>query len=328
MIKAFRSYSGLNIAGLILILFILRIGYAFQAPSNIEFTFLETFARSLLPTHYEHMFSTTENMLIAAVLIFIQAMLLNTLVNHHNLLGKPTFLPALMYITLSSLFTPFLMLSPPLICNFLMLWMLYKLFGFYKSASVMAAAYDLGMIVAIGSLIYFPFIYLFLTIWIALMIFKAFNWREWMAGIIGYATIFFFLAVYYYLNDRIGQFYTIWLPLATRFPNRVHINYYNYIVLVPVIIIMLLCFFKLRENFYRSYVQVRKTFQLLFFIFIIAGLCFYVKAEFNINHFILCALPAAVFAAYYFLHAGTRWVYETLYLLLIACIIYFQFNTF
>jgi len=233
-----------------------------------------------------------------------------------------------MYITLSGLFTPFLVLSPPLICNFLLIWMLFKLFSLYKGDDAKSTAYDLGMIVGLGSLIYFPFIFLFLAIWIALIIFKPFNWREWVAGIIGYVTIFFFLAVFYYLNNRLDQFYKIWLPLASKFPNRININYYNYLVLIPVIIILLLCFVKLRENFFRSYVQVRKSFQLLFFVFIISVVSFYVKAEFNLNHFLLCAIPAAVFFAYYFLYATNKWVYESLFFLLLLSIIYFQFNTF
>ncbi len=229
---------------------------------------------------------------------------------------------------MSGLFTPFLVLSPPLLCNFLVLWMLFKLFSFYKSKDAKSAAFDLGMIVAIGSLIYLPFIYMFLAIWIALAIFKPFNWREGLAGIIGYITVFFFLAVYYYLNNSLGQFYTIWLPLATKFPDHVTINYYNYLVLAPVILILVLCFFTLQQNFFKSYVQVRKSFQLLFIIFLIAGLSFYTEAAFQLNHFLLCAVPVAVFFSYYFLYAKRKWFYELLFGLLLISIVYFQFNTF
>jgi len=327
IVRAFRTLNPLSIIWLIILLFVLRVGYAYHAPVNISVSFVEPFARLLIPVAYEHALSTGANIFIAAVLVLIQALLLNYLVNHYNLLSKPTFLPALMYITISGLFTPFLLLSPPLICNFLVIWMLYKLFDLYKGEDAKSTAYDLGMIVAVGSLIYFPFIYLFLVIWIALIIFKPFNWREWIAGVLGYATIFFFLAVFYYWNNRLGEFSNIWLPLGSKFPNKINIDYYNYLVLIPVIIILFLCFLKLRENFFRSYVQVRKSFQLLFFMFLIAGLSFYVK-EFNLSHFLLCAIPAAIFFAYYFLYAANKWVFETLFFLLLVSIIYFQFNTF
>jgi len=329
MISIFRKFNPLNALWLAVLLVVLRIGYLYSAPATIEFTFVETFARTLVPLAYEHFFSPAANMLIAGILVFSQALLLNLLVNRYNLLGRSSFLPALMYITASGLFTPFLVLSPPLICNFLVIWMLFKLFDLYKGESALSTAYDLGMIVAIGTLIYFPFIFFFLLIWIALIIFRPFNWREWTAGILGYATIFFFLAVFYYLHNQFDQFFDIWLPLGTKFPNRINItNYYNYLVLIPVIVILGLCFVKLRQNFFKSYVQVRKSFQLLFFMFLVAALSFYVRAQFNLNHFLLCAIPAAVFFAYYFLHATSKWFYETLYLLLFISIIYFQFNTF
>ncbi|HAL81964.1 MAG TPA: hypothetical protein DCO83_06830 [Mucilaginibacter sp.] len=144
----------------------------------------------------------------------------------------------------------------------------------------------------------------------------------------GYVTIFFFLAVYYYLNNSFEQFSAIWRPLATKFPDSIAINYSNYLVLIPVIVILVLCFFKIQQNFFRSYVQTRKSFQLLFIVFLIAGLSFNVKAAFTLNHFLLCAVPGAVFFAYYFLYARRKWFYEVLFGLLLISIVYFQFNTF
>ncbi|HEY8781962.1 MAG TPA: DUF6427 family protein [Mucilaginibacter sp.] len=328
MINFFKTLNPLNILWLAIILFALRAGYLFHAPDKLNFAFIRLFTHLLLPVSWQFELSPAFNVLIAGLLVFIQALLLNHLVNDYNLLGKPTFLPALMYVTISGLFTPFLVLSPPLVCNFLLIWMLFKLFAFYKGKDAKSTAYDLGMIVALGSLIYLPFIYFFLAIWIALIIFKPFNWREWVAGIMGYGTIFFFLAVYYYLSDSLEHFYTIWLPLAARFPVSVNINYYNYLILIPVIVVLVLCFFKLQQNFFRSYVQVRKSFQLLFAVFLLAALTFYVKAAFQLDHFLLCAVPATVFFSYYFLYAKRRWFYEALFGLMLIGIVYFQFNTF
>ncbi len=328
MINLLRIYNPLNTIWLIMMLILLRVIYIVKAPDHLDFIFVESFTRSLAPVAYENAFSPSANILIAAVLVFIQAMLVNYMVNFYNLLGKPSFLPALLYIVASSLFTPFLILSPPLICNFLLIWMLFKMFGLYKAEDSKSASYDLGMIVAVGSLIYLPFIYFILIAWIALLLFRPFDLRDFLASIFGYITVFFFLAVYYYLTNRLGAFYTIWLPLATRFPNNIHINYLNYLELVPVVIIFIFCFFRIQQSFYKSFVQVRKSYQLLLMLFVIAGLSFYVKAEFRLSHFLLCVIPSAIFMAYYFLYATRRWFYEFLFLLLVGSIIFFQFNTF
>lgn len=329
MINAFRTLNPINILWLVLVLIALRLGFIVHPPQHVPFTLVEPFARLLIPLSYENIFSPLINLLIAGVFIIGQALWLNHIINHYNLLGKPTFLPALMYITASSLFIPFLVLSPALICNFLIIWMIDKLFQLYSEGNTYATAYDMGIIVAIGTLIYFPFIYMVLAVWAGLVIFRPFNWREWISVLMGFITIFFFLAVFYFWNDKIDQFYKIWLPLGSTFPNRIQIvNYYNYLVIIPVLVILVLAFLRLRQNFFKSYVLMRKAFQLLACIFVIAALSFYVKADFNLSHFILCAAPVAVIFAYYFLYAHTRWFYESLYWLLFISIIYFQFNNF
>ena len=95
MIGIFRSFNPLNALWLAIVLFALRVGYMLHAPANIEFTFVEPFARTLVPLDYEHFFSPGVNVFLAAVLVFIQALLLNYLVNRDNLLSKPSFLPTL-----------------------------------------------------------------------------------------------------------------------------------------------------------------------------------------------------------------------------------------
>src|SRR3569833_4099679 len=196
MVSFFKALNPLNILWLAVILFASRAGYLLNAPAKTEFAFSEPVARLLIaPGTYLNPAKTSYNILLAAAFVFIQALLLNHLVNHFNLLGKPTFLPALMYVSASALFKPFLVLSPPLLCYFLVIWMLFKLFKLYKSNDAKSSAYDLGLLVAVGSVIYLPFFYFFLVVWFALFLFRPFYWREVVAGIIGYASIFFFLAV-------------------------------------------------------------------------------------------------------------------------------------
>jgi len=327
MINLFKKLSPFNILWLGIVLFVLRLGYLLNAGGKISPVLNDVFINIWFPSGYVPI-SPFFNVFLAAIIVFGQALLLNRLVSHFNLLGKPSFLPALMYVTVSGLFTQFLVLSTPLICNFLVIWMLFKLFSFYKSKDAKSTAFDLGMIVAVGTLIYLPFIFLFLVIFIGLLLFKSFEWREWVATVLGFITVFFFLAVYYFLNSNLSHFIDIWQPLATKFPQAMQINYYNYLVLLPVVVILVLYFIKLQQNFYKSYIQVRKSFQLLLFIFVIVALTFYIKAAFQLPHFLLCAVPASVFFSYYFLYAKRKWFYEVLFGLLLVMIVYFQFNTF
>ncbi|MGB4776115.1 MAG: DUF6427 family protein [Daejeonella sp.] len=324
MIRQFRSLNPLNFILLIGIALFLRLGLIFEMPDRLSFDFIEPFTKLLIDIPLENAFSPLGNIIIALFLTLIQSFIFNRIINTYNILGTPTFLPALLYITASSLLTPFLVLSPTLICNFLIIWMIEKFLSLYHKDEIIALMFDLGMIIALGTLIYFPFIAMLPLLWISLIIFKPFNWRDWVAGIIGFSTIFFFLGVFYYWNNSLDQFYKIWLPLATKFPTNLKINFYNYFVLIPVVIIFALAIFQLRSSFFRSFVQVRKFFQLLFCMFLLGLLSFYLKPDFRMYHFLLCVPPASLLMAYYFLNANKRWFYESLYLLLIGFIIYFQ----
>lgn len=325
MIQVFRSSNPINILWLIVLLFLMRFGALVHFPLNTNASFTGLFLRLLLA--YPAVYLTPSgNIFWSAVLVLAQALWFNYLINNYNLLGKPSFLPALLYITVSGLFTSFLILSAPLTCNFLLIWMLQKLLNFYQTEEATSTAYDLGLIVGIGTLIYFPFIALFLVIWIALLIFRTFNWHEWISAIMGVSTVLFFLSVYYYCTNHTAAFHTLWASFDANFPVINITRPYRFVVLVPLVLIFILALFRLQNNFLKSMVMVRKTFQSLFFILLIVAAASFIKTDFSFNHFLLAAVPVATLSAYYFLYATKKWFYESLYLLLLFSILYFQFN--
>ncbi|GGH14426.1 hypothetical protein GCM10007422_35760 [Pedobacter zeae] len=303
----------------------MRIAIFHETHDKLNFDFLEPFARLLINIDLDNAFTPYTNIFIASVLVYIQALIFNRIVNNHNLLGKPSFLPGLMLITGTSLFMPFMILSPALICNFLLIWIIDKFLKLGKSANSITNVFDIGMIIAVGTLIYFPFMAMLLMIFLALLLFRSFSWREWVAGLVGFITVFFFLAVFYYWNDNLSSFYQIWKPLGNKFPSVFKINYNDYLVLIPVAVIIILASLQLRENFFRSFISTRKGFQLLFFMFVVSAASFYLKPDFRTWHFLLCVPPGAVLLAYYFSNAKKRWFYETLFLLFVLSIQYFLF---
>ncbi|MBO9674966.1 MAG: beta-carotene 15,15'-monooxygenase [Sphingobacteriaceae bacterium] len=325
MINQFRKLSPINLVFLLAYTFFLRIAIFHETPDKLNFDFLEPFARLLINIDLDNAFTPSTNIFIAGILVYIEALIFNRIVNNHNLLGKPSFLPALMFITGTSLFMPFMILSPALICNFLLIWIIDKFLKLGKSANTITNVFDIGMIIAVGALIYFPFMAMLLMIFLALLLFRSFNWREWVAGLVGFITVFFFLAVFYYWNDNLSSFYQIWKPLSNKFPSVFKINYNDYLVLIPVAVIIILASLQLRENFFRSFISTRKGFQLLFFMFIVSAASFYLKPDFRTWHFLLCVPPGAVLLAYYFSNAKKRWFYETLFLLFVLSIQYFLF---
>lgn len=325
MIEQFRKYTPLNILLLSAVGFVLCLGAFTHLPLNLMPVFFEPAISNFTGKPSHQKITPEVNVLIALALTIIQALLINRLVNRFNLVGRPSFLAALMYMTLASLMLPFLVLSPVLICNFLSLWMLDKLLSIYRRTEIKPLMFDLGMIVALGSLIYFPFIVMLLLLWVSLMIFRPFNWREWIAGPIGFASVYFLLGVSYLWTDRLDSFYEIWIPLTYPFPTSINIDIYDYLVLLPLVAILILFFFTLRQNLLKSVVHIRKSFQLLFCMFLLAMASFYLNAKWPVSHFLLAVPPIAIYMTYYFNYASKRWLYESMYAILVLTILYFQF---
>lgn len=324
MVNQFRSLHPLNLLLLVAYLIFMRIAIFLNLPAELSFEILEPYTKLFINIPKDAL-SSEANVFLAALITLVQALIFNRIINNHGLLAKPSYLPALLYITGTSLFLQFLILSPALICNFLLIIIIDKFLKLSKTSSAMSIMFDVGMIIAIGTLIYFPFILMLLMLWLSLLMYRAFSWREWIAGLIGFLTIFMFVAVFYYWNDNIHRFIDIWQPLTNKFPNNLQINYDDYLVLIPVGMIMILAALQLRENFFRSFISTRKAFQMLFFMFLVSIFSFYTKRGVTVAHFLLCVPAGAVLLAYYFSNAKKRWFYETLFAILVICIQYFLF---
>lgn len=326
VINQHRKFTPINIIWVCLIGTLLCLGAFLHLPAELKPFFLEPAVDNLFNLKLGQELPPQSNVLIALVLTLLQAFFLNRIINHFNFLGKPTFLTALLFMTLVSMFIPFLVLSPTLICNFITIWMIDKLFNIYKQADVKTLMFDLGMIVALGSLIYFPFIVMLLLLWIALIIFRPFIWREWVTPILGFGTIYFLLGVVYYWIDCWPEFLEIFKPFSNPLPKGLQVDYHDYFVVFPIVIAMFLFLLVLKDQYFRSIVHLRKSFQLLFYMLVLIIGSFYLNNQITINHFLLCAPPLAIYLAYYFAYAKIKWLYESIYIIIIGSIIYFQFT--
>ncbi len=324
MIGQFRSSHPLNILWLVIITILLRVPFALNWQLEASQPFLQLLQNLLIPHQYYSNLTFFGNITLTAFLIFIQAFLFNLIVNKHNLLGKQTYLPALLYVIFCSLLVPFLTLSLPLVCNFFMLYIFNKLLQIYKQPDAIAPLFDIGLVIAVATIIYYPLAFLMIFGWACLIVLRPFYWREWLSSLIAFTTIMFFLAVYFYYHQNLGVFINMWQPFKTPINFFDNLNLNQFWVLIPLTIIILLGLFKLGGNFFKSFVLVRKGFIILLFMFLVLSVSFYLNPNFPINHFILLAIPIAFLMAYFFLNAKRKWIYESLFLAFLATIIYFQ----
>src|SRR5690606_25295277 len=111
MIDQFRKFTFVNMFLLVPFSLLLCLGAFVGLPDNLRPVFFEPPILNLIGDFHEQLVPPQANVLITLTLTLLQAFLLNRIVNLNNLLGKSSFLPALMYISFASMLTPFLVLS-------------------------------------------------------------------------------------------------------------------------------------------------------------------------------------------------------------------------
>lgn len=141
--------------------------------------------------------------IISFSLLYIQALMLNYLLNEYRMTAKQTFLPALAYLLITSLLPEWNYFSSPLVASTLVIGMFILLFKLYNVHAAKGSVYNIGLIAGISSYIFFPSAFFIICIVLGIIILKSFRWNEIVLFIMGCLTPYYFYAVYLFL---IGQF--------------------------------------------------------------------------------------------------------------------------
>lgn len=325
LIHQFRKFTPINIAilcaiGIVLSIFVYQTGISIHS-ENLFGNFIHDY---FFPNWNFHI-SSIGSHIITFVIIMFQALFVNKICNEYKILGNPNFLVALVYFILSFFVLSVWNLSPILISNFIMIYILYRLLKLYHIEKAYFSTFDLGFLIGISSIIYLPSIFNFLTIWMALSIFRPFNWREWVTPLIGLGTVYFLSWVFGFWNDILGKWTVLGLQFSELNPfvlPEFQFNNTFYFPLASLAILFFFFLFVLKDNFYKRIVHVRKSIQLMFGILLVNFLSYFIQNDPDSTHFILCVPVLSVYLGYYFYYAEKKWFYESLFLLLLLSIVY------
>lgn len=324
LIRSFRTIQPINVLLLLIITLLLKIIPLCGTGAQLNDVYNEPLSRLLFEDLGLRSLGHVPNVLLTSFIVFIQALILNQIVSRYTVFFKSSYLPALMYVVIMSSIGVFAELNPQLICNFLLLIILNKIFALYKSQRAMAITFDLGVLFALCSLLYFPYILLTLLTWISLLFFRPFVWREWLCGLIGLFVSYFLLFVYYFWNVNLEEFFHIFAPLNQIQGFDVYLANNDLYGMLPMLVAFCFSANKLRQNFFRNIIQVRKIYQLTFIFILLSILSFYIPGYAHPTHFIMLSIPVAIYLSYYFLVAKRAWIAELMAYTIILSIIIFQ----
>jgi hypothetical protein len=263
--------------------------------------------------------------LLTMLLLLTQALTLNRIVNDARLLPKSTYLPAMSYLLITTFFKEWNVFSAALIVNTVMLWALPLMLALYSKTSARNIVFNIGMIIGIASLVYFPAIIFLLLIWAVLMITRPFRPAEWILAALGLVCPFYFVGTYLFLTGRMKLFLKI--PFAGLSYPKLPQEYFALASMALIILLFIFSLFRIQQVYFKMLIQVRKGWMILLAYVIVAVIASFINKAFSINMWIMGMIPFAAFMANAFWNMKRNLVANSVHLLLFGFGIAVQFFT-
>ena len=301
MVGIFKQKSSVNSLLLLIYGLVLKFSIFLHPPNGPlrqeEDHFLYTWFLDLVaPLHIPDVVFS----LITFLLLYSQALLFNRIFNVQRMLGNPNFLPAMAYMVITSLFVEWNQFSAPLLVNYLLILVFYRLVNIQNTQRAGAAIFNVGLLMGVITLLYQPAVIFILLMLMALFIMRPFRIREWLINLLGITMPYYFLILMLYLTDqwdwdKLTPEIAFGLPAM---PGTIELTVSIILLILPFII----GGFLVNANLNKMFIQVRKGWSLLLLFLIISTLIILVNEGNNYINWLLCAVPLTAFhaAAYYF----------------------------
>lgn len=260
---------------------------------------------------------------LAFLLLFVQASLLNRITNSLHLLPKNNYLPGMSYLLCTSLLPEWNLFSAPLVVNFVLIWIWALCTELYNHRKPKTAIFNITVLLGLLPLIYSPAVVFILFFVLALLLTRTFKITEWLVGLLGFTTPYYFTFVLLYLNGQWG-----WNKIVPhmsfnwpKLPNSIWVTSGIVFLVLP----FLIGAYFVQDNINKMLIQVRKSWGLLLILLIACMLPILYNPGHNYIHWLLAVMPLVCFqaAAYYYLPG--KWLPLVLHWFIFLFVIMFNY---
>lgn len=266
-----------------------------------------------------------------AVAMLLVAIVFNNLFQQNDLTERKTQLPGLCLVLAFS-WSPYLIqYSHLLIAILFLLFTIRRLMFIYRQTTVYRELFDAGILLALASLFYVPFVAFFLALWITVLVLRPFNWREILMPLAGFITIsFIFSALNYLFNWGVWESLPDQLELPAKQVAATPIIWLRYLILIAVLLLAFISgkTFIVAMNRSTTRNQNLKLILLLFAlnsVLLFVGLWFYPGIDASLY---LLSLPLALVLVYAVADVKVNWMITSLFYLFLLLILLNNYSVF
>ncbi|RYY60931.1 MAG: hypothetical protein EOO05_08180 [Chitinophagaceae bacterium] len=261
--------------------------------------------------------------LLAFILLFTQAVWLNSFVNNQRMMTRSSYLPGMAYLLVTSLLPEWNHFSPPLLVNTILLLVLSWLFSTYNKANAKGTIFNIGVALGVAGFLFISS--LTFTVWVllALAVMRPFRITEWLICLLGITTPFYFYAIYIVIDGHWS--WQEFMPhISLGVPSLKQSAWLAgsvFLIMVP----FLVGGYYVQENLRRMLINVRKGWSLLLLYLLAALLLPFVNTTDTFENWLMAMIPMAAFHACTYFYSTWRPFAAILFWLTVAYILSYQY---
>lgn len=263
--------------------------------------------------------------IIGILLMFGGAFLLHRANYALMLIREKTLLPFILYVLFLSTNPDFFPLKSTSVGVFCLILAIYQLFTSYHDPEAKENAYNAGLIIGAGSLLWIHILWFIPLFWLGMYNFRSLSLKTFLASILGISTVYWFLLGWCVWQRDFSPFT---IPFSTLFKIRfLQINGAGMIEWIGMIYIALLTAVASINIITHEYEDNLRTRQFLSFLIVMAiwsfGL-FFIYEQSSEEFLEMACVPASILIAHFFtVTRGKKvfWLFHSTVVLIIALLI-------
>jgi len=240
-------------------------------------------------------------------------------------INKRTFLPAVIYILLSGLFPQYQLLNPAIFAAMFLMLAIRRIMDAYRIPGTAYHFFDAGILIGVGSLFYANLIWFGFLVIIGISLLRTVNINEIAISVICLVTPYILTFGIYYVSGKdlknllsILEYNLFGEPASYVFTplTIVALTFAGLSTLVSMVyLLMVMNTLKIKS---------RKTFYLLFWVFLISTGVYFALPSVSVEIVWLISIPVSYFLANYFVFVKKKIVPEIFFTVLFVLILLIQ----
>ena len=256
--------------------------------------------------------------LVGTTLLFVQAVIFNTLLLRRDFLLDRGYVPAVLYIFFGSISFDYFNVSPVLLALTFLLLVLRQIFTLTENTHD-KTLFTIGFYLGIATLFHLPASIFLFWVSIGLGVFRSTSFRQHLLVLFGFAFPILLVALYFFWNDSLINFVVQYFSSISLAP-KLYLSIQNFIIILafPTLFLVLAILNMLSGRSltnYQSYCRQMMIFWIIASIFSLV-FCKYLLPF----QFVLFVPPVAFFGTYYLFSIQRKWISELLFLLVLAAV--------